>query len=231
MKAALAEVLKHPAVWRGDSLFHADVAAIDCLHPSLSAILPGGGWPKSAVTELLTNRPGSGELCLLLPALARLTQSGQRVVLIAPPHIPYPPAWQHAGVNLHYLTWVSTQTEAEALWASEQALREPACGAVVSWVKQPLGDRPARRLQLAAEKGGGCGFVLREANAVIQPSPLALRLSVEPVASGITVGVLKRRGAPYPHSVFLPHPAPTRSPVYRQSDHVMASAASAQSAI
>ncbi|PHV10432.1 translesion DNA synthesis-associated protein ImuA [Chitinimonas sp. BJB300] len=223
MHAALAEVLKHPAIWRGDGLYRANTEAIDCFHPELAAILPGGGWPKAAVTELLTHRPGCGELRLLLPALARLTQSGQRVLLISPPHIPYPPAWQSAGVDMRYLTWISASTPSDTLWASEQALREPACGAVVSWLKQPLGDQPARRLQLAAEKGGGCGFVLREAHGSIYPSPLALRLSVAAVAGGVTIHVLKRRGAPHHHPVFLPHISPARYPAYGQSHHAVAS--------
>src|SRR4051812_39379662 len=36
------------------------------------ALLPGGGWPVGAITELMPETYGIGELSLLLPALAKL---------------------------------------------------------------------------------------------------------------------------------------------------------------
>ena len=41
--------------------------------PSLDRELPDGGWPRGALTELLCDHTGIGELALMLPALARLT--------------------------------------------------------------------------------------------------------------------------------------------------------------
>jgi hypothetical protein len=52
---------------------------------ALDAVLPSGGWPESALTELLLPADGIGELRLLLPTLARLTQARQDIVLVAPP--------------------------------------------------------------------------------------------------------------------------------------------------
>ncbi|WP_263405621.1 translesion DNA synthesis-associated protein ImuA [Chitinimonas arctica] len=182
--------------------------------------MPGGGWPQSSVTELLTSRSGCGELKLLLPALASLTQAGKRVVLVAPPNIPYAPAWQAAGVDLRQLTWLAPASEHDALWAMEQALREPACGAVLGWFEQSLGDRNCRRMQLAAEQGAGCGFVLRQSPPDKTASPFSLRLGIESVAGGVAVQVLKRRGAPAARPVFLPHASLSSGQV-----HAVASAA------
>ena len=39
---------------------------------ALDAQLPGGGWPLGALTEILLQHHGIGELQLLMPALARL---------------------------------------------------------------------------------------------------------------------------------------------------------------
>ena len=61
-------------------------------HTALDALLPQGGWPRRALTELLLPADGVGELALLLPTLARLTQAGSAVAVIAPPYIPYAPA-------------------------------------------------------------------------------------------------------------------------------------------
>jgi hypothetical protein len=52
---------------------------------TLDAQLPLGGWPDAALTEILSARPGLGELTLVWPTLAGLTAAGERVVLIAPP--------------------------------------------------------------------------------------------------------------------------------------------------
>ncbi|WP_269531376.1 translesion DNA synthesis-associated protein ImuA [Chitinimonas sp. BJYL2] len=224
MTTALNDLLLHPGIWRGDGYTAALPEVTDCDHAALAPVLPGGGWPKAAVTEVLVNRAGCGELKLLLPVLARLTQAGQQVVLIAPPHIPYAPAWQAAGVDLRRLTWVAAESDADAQWATEQALRETGCGAVVAWFRQSLSDRCARRLQLAAEQGGGHGFVMRQGAAEQAASPFTLRLGVESVAGGVAVRVLKRRGAPHDRPVFLPHTAPTRQPVPVTAHHAVARA-------
>lgn len=227
--AALLDILKHPGIWRGDGYSQTSHPVVDCGHLGLAGVLPGGGWPQAAVSEIIPNRAGCGELRLLLPALAKLTQAGKQVLLIAPPHIPYAPAWQAAGVDMRYLTWVATESEHDAQWAMEQALREPACAAVVGWFRQALSDRNCRRLQLAAETGGGSGFVLREGRAEALSSPFALRLAVESVAGGVAVRVVKRRGSPDTRPVFLPHDAPRRAQSGYQH-HAVASATPAQSA-
>ena len=84
MKPALAALLHNPLVWRGDQLARADDAVCSGF-PELDRELPGGGWPKRALTELLHDAQGIGELRLLLPALGRLARSGETIVLVAPP--------------------------------------------------------------------------------------------------------------------------------------------------
>lgn len=223
MHNALAEVLKHPAIWRGDGHSQARLATQPSGHALLDQALPGGGWPKAAVSELLVSQSGVGELRLLLPAVAALTQAGRQVVLIRPPHIPYAPAWQAAGVDLRHLVWLRPSAEHDIGWAAEQALREAACGAVIAWFEQAPADRHCRRLQLAAEAGGGCGFVLRQGLDQGQSSPFGLRLGLAPVAGGLAVRLLKRRGMPLAQPLFLPHSQPAQT----RSSHAVAGTASA----
>ncbi len=211
----MAEVLKHPGIWRGTDIRHTEPMVLDCHHAALAAQLPDGGWPVAAVSELVTARAGCGELKVLLPALAALTQAGRHVVLVAPPNIPHAPAWEAAGVDMCRLTWITTANEAEAQWAMEQALRAPGCGAVVGWFNHAMVDRQCRRLQEAAEAGGASGFVLRQGRAETVASPFALRVSVQAAAGGVAVQVLKRRGAPANRPVFLPHDALKQRPYDR----------------
>ncbi|MBV1776329.1 translesion DNA synthesis-associated protein ImuA [Burkholderiaceae bacterium DAT-1] len=212
-----AHLLNDPRIWRGDSAFQSIHGNESTGHVGLDAVLPGGGWPSGAVSELVTDKPGCGELRILLPAIARLTQSGKHVLLINPPHIPYAPAWAAAGVDLNKLQWVRTLQSSDTLWAMEQALREPGCGAVIGWPDDTLNDRACRRLNLAAEQGGACGFVLREGSHAQIVSPFALRIGVRAGHGGVWLQVLKRRGTPLLQPVFIAHahqPLPKQQPAF-----------------
>ena len=161
---------------------------------ALDALLPQGGWPRGALPELLLPADGVGEMDLLLPTLARLTDAGERVVLIAPPYLAYAPAWQAAGGGLDALDIVEAPAR-DALWAFEQCLRSGACGAVVGWPQQ-ADPQALRRLQVAADSGDCLGFVLRDHKHAENPSPAALRLQY--AADSGRWQVRKCRGGPAP---------------------------------
>lgn len=163
----------------------------------LDDALPLGGWPKAALTELLLPADGVGELALLLPTLARLTQAGRRVVLVAPPYVPYAPAWRAAGVRLAWLDLIDAEPK-QAFWAFEQCLRSGACAAVVGWPQQ-VDHHGLRRLQVAADAGQALGFALRDRRHAEQASPAALRLEI---GSDRTVRVRKCRGGHPPARAF-----------------------------
>lgn len=190
---ALARVLRHPAVWRGRAPALETGPVLATGEPALDRVLPGGGWPLGGLTELLHGGDGMGELGPLMPALASLTRAGHLGVWVAPPHIPYAPALAGAGLVLSRLLWVAPVTPEDALWAAEQALAEARGGAVLVWADD-AGDRALRRLQLAAEKGGAFGVVLRHARHGAQPSPAVLRAEVVTGAGGPALRILKCRG-------------------------------------
>ncbi|MGH8140793.1 MAG: translesion DNA synthesis-associated protein ImuA [Steroidobacteraceae bacterium] len=68
----LARLLEHPAIWRGTSAARPEVLPTG--FGALDERLPGKGWPRSGLIEILVSRFGIGELSLLLPALAALTR-------------------------------------------------------------------------------------------------------------------------------------------------------------
>src|SRR3546814_14110311 len=104
-----------------------------------------------------------------------MTRAGAVVAVVAPPYLPYAPAWQAAGVDLRYIEIIDADAR-NALWAFEQCLRSAACGAVLGW---PLhADAPAlRRLQVAADGGACLGFAFRDRQHAANPSPAPLRLA------------------------------------------------------
>lgn len=198
----LDAVLADPRVWRGRrAAATGSPRGLPSRFPELDAVLPEGGFPDSALTEVHCAITGIGELGLLLPVLAK--QRGL-VALIAPPHIPYAPALAAAGLDLARLLVVHAASARERCWAMEQALRDGAASAVVAWLDQQRTSFAAlRRLQLAAETGACFGVVFRAWSERSGASPAALRLALHPVGcteaasperSGLRIAVLKCRG-------------------------------------
>lgn len=149
--------------------------------------LPGGGWPRGRLTELLPCMSGCGELGLLLPLMARCTHQGQPVVLAGPALVPGPQALIKAGVLLEHL--VVVREAGEALWAAEQCLKSGLCGSLAVWPPAGrVGEKAVRRLQLAAEQSPGPTFVVYRPNQSPPPSVSALRLGLRP---GPAVEVLR----------------------------------------
>ena len=190
----LEDILQRQPVWRGTGLAPCP-PGVATGFDALDAALPGRGWPRGELTELLGDASGIGELRLVLPALAHLGASGKRLVWLAPPHVPYAPALAAAGVDLAQLVVVQPRGRREALWAAEQVLRAPASQALLAWMPR-LRYAELQRLAVAAEAGGGLAFLFRPAAAMHESSPASLRLALEAGAGELVVRILKRRGAP-----------------------------------
>lgn len=197
---ALDSLFNAGRVWKGRPAV-APASPQPTGHAALDAVLPTGGWPEAALTEILIAAQGLGELQLLWPSLARLSAAGERIVLVAPPFVPYPQAWQNAGVDVRQLSIIQAG-ERDALWAAEQCLRSGSCGAVLCWPQQ-ADDRALRRLQVAAESGQTLAFAYRPLETARNPSPAALRIAVQGRPGQLRV--LKCRGG-------LAHPAPIAWP-------------------
>ncbi len=190
---SLDQLLQRADIWRGGRLTTA-VRAVSSGYSELDGLLPGGGWPQGALTEILMPRQGIGALRLLMPALAQLSHDDRWICWVAPPHIPYAPALVAAGVDLSRVLLVHPKAQQDGLWAVEQSLRSGNCGAVLAW---PVLDDTSvmRRLQLAAEAGDALGFLFRPQRFVKRSSPAALRIQLDTHINGnLSVSVLKRRG-------------------------------------
>jgi hypothetical protein len=159
----------------------------------LDRALPIGGWPVGALTELMPRTAGIGELRLVMPALAKLTQERRHIAFIEPPHLPYPPALAQQGVQLDRALFVTHASPASSLWAAEQMLRCAAFGAILLWIAA-IGDKELRRLQLAAEAGKTLAFLYRPPAAALQHSPAALRLCLQAAERKLSIEIKKCRG-------------------------------------
>lgn len=196
MNDALAELLRHPALWRGGGGAAAP-RTVPTGFRRLDEQLPGGGWPLSTLTELLVATAGIGEIRLLLPALCALSAGApgeaRWIAWLAPPHLPYAPALAGAGLDPARMLVIRSSDGLDVLWAMEQALRSGACAAVLGWAGA-AGTPALRRLKLAAEEGRSPGFLFRPLSHRGESSPAALRLVLTSGDDGLDVEILKSRG-------------------------------------
>jgi hypothetical protein len=193
LPATLEDLLRRQRVWRGARTTQSAVSVLPTGFAQLDGQLPGGGWPSAALTEILSSAEGSGELQLVLPALASLSAAGRRIVWLAPPHLPFAPALAAAGVDLRNVALVRTPRHRDVLWAAEQVLRARACHALLLWCRE-LRYTELRRLAVAADGSHALAMLFRPQASAQASSPAALRLMLAPASDGLDVRVLKCRG-------------------------------------
>jgi cell division inhibitor SulA/protein ImuA len=124
------------------------------------------------------------------------------VVWITPPHVPYAPALATAGLDLARLVIVRCRHPADQLWAFEQALRAPECGAAFAWLDL-ADDRALRRLAVAAREGRTWGVLWRRPGQRATAAAAPLRLALAPQDGKLAVRVLKRRGGDLAQPVYV----------------------------
>ena len=219
---SLGEILARPDVWRGDRLASAAIPALSSGFAVLDAELPGGGWPRGTLTEILADGVGLGECSLLLPALTRIREEGKWSLLVAPPHGLLGSAWASGGADLTRLAVVSPTLQPDALWAAEQALASGALGIVLCWTTHS-DARQLRRLQVAAAGSNTLVFLFRPGRVRTESSAAALRLLLCAGPRGkLSVDLFKRRGLPCTRTLTLDVPRPLKWSEEDESESTLA---------
>lgn len=179
---------------------------VACGRPEVDAALPGGAFPRGALSEL-AGGPASGKSGVALSLLAALGADELFAWVDGRGEL-YPPAAAALGVDLARLLVVRPTAGlarggdpiVAVLWAAEALLGSGAFGAVV--VDAPAAriargaDAAARRLQAAAEKGGAIGLWLSAPGSALRvPAAVRLELSAEHgrvaarrIVGGVAVG-------------------------------------------
>jgi cell division inhibitor SulA len=196
--SALDQLLEHPALWRAADRQRAPLpgaaTGLSSGYDALDQALPDAGWPTHDLMEILVCQWGSGELKLLQPALATLSQQRRWLAWVSPPWQPYAPGLQGAGIALERVLVIRTQQQRDTLWAMEECLQSACCSAVLGWPVNPT-PTSIRRLQRAAQQGNSWGILLRPQEHAQQPSPAPLRLEIAPTGQDLRVRIIKRRGS------------------------------------
>jgi hypothetical protein len=220
-------------LWRAREAASSAAAAAPAGLPTgyavLDRCLPGAGWPRQGLIEVLVDQRGIGELRLLLPALAALCRdegaadegyppprpdhagsamplhdrgSGGWIAWVSPPYRPYAPSLAAWGIDVGRMLVVNGADATE--WAMDQVLRSESCSAVLGW-SNPRNPHALRRLQLAAEASRSLAVLYRPLQAGLTPSPAVLRLALLGGGTeGLQVRIVKSRGG-RPATVNLGH--------------------------
>jgi len=146
---------------------------------SLDWLLPERGFSRGTLVEWLESRPGSGAGILALTAARVVCRAGGLLVVLDHEHSFYPPAVA-SQIALQDTIFLQPANDKDESWALDQALRCSAVAAVLAWPKR-LDSYTFRRLQLAAEQGGGVGLLIRPAAARQEPSWANVRLLVRAI--------------------------------------------------
>jgi len=165
------QILRNPAIWRANALPETSGRCLPTGFPPLDAAL-GNGWPSGAISEILTERYGIGEVMLLLAGLRGMEK--RTLLWINPPHLPYAPGLHIAGVNPSDCLIALPDTTRDAFWLTEQGAKSGACGAVFAWLEDvgpPISFALLQRLQAAAAIGDTLLFLFRPITAAVHASP------------------------------------------------------------
>jgi protein ImuA len=158
----------------------------------VDAVLPGGGFPRGALSELSGGR-ASGKTAVALALFASLEPHELAAYVDGRAEL-YPPAAAERGVDLARLLVVRPAAAAPAagaparpladaraaLWAAEALLASGAFAAVA--IDVPVGaeiegrDAVARRLQAAAERGGAVGLWLSAGSGLRVPASVRVEV-------------------------------------------------------
>jgi protein ImuA len=197
---ALRGAMRH--VWRASELAISRATTCSTEYDVLDRELPGDGWPRSSLVELLVQQAGIGEMQLLKPTLKRLS-SDRRIVFVQPPYLPQAMALREWRFNEKNVFWVRPETSADALWSTEQILKNGSCGAVILW-QRDIRLEALRRLNLVAQAADTWFWLIRPLTHTADASPSPLRLALRPAIAGVSVDVIKRRGPHCETPIFVP---------------------------
>lgn len=162
---------------------HARGRGVAALGPGLGARLPWGGLPRQALHEI-AGPAASGVAAAF--ARAFLAAHGGALVWCLDDRAarrrgePYGPGLAAFGLGPERLLLVRARDQRETLWAFEEALRSPAVACAVAELDR-LDLAASRRLQLAAEAGGGAGLVLRGEAHDLAPNAALTRWRATPL--------------------------------------------------
>ena len=146
---------------------------------ALDDIFSDQGVRRGSLVEWVGSEISSGATTVSLMTGRYVCLPSHPVVLVDPHREVFPLALSALGFDLSSLVIVHPGSLQETLWTCEEALKCEGVGLVWAAI-DALAHTDFRRLQLAAERSSGIGFLVRPEQALRHPSWAETRLLVRP---------------------------------------------------
>ena len=148
--------------------------------PLDKALARAGGITRGSLLEYVNGSGSSTATSLALLAAQEAGRAGGAIVLVDRARTFYPPAAAAWGIAMDRVVMIHPANEKDELWALDQALRCSHVAAAVGW-PQRIDSITFRRFQLAVERSGCLGVMVRPTEAMREPSWADFRMSVSPL--------------------------------------------------
>lgn len=157
---------------------------------AIEAAFPNAVFPKNAIHEFLTLAPEHAAACkgFIAGILHSLMEQGGACLWISTSRALFPPALKMFGVEPHRIIFIDVQQEKDILWAMEEALKCEGLSAVIAEVRE-ISLTASRRLQLAVEKSGVTGLILRSDANRLSTTACVARWQITPIKSELDNGM------------------------------------------
>ncbi len=158
--------------------------------PAIDGALPWQGLPRGALHEIAGAANDGAAAGFATALLARLAGDGPVLWIARRPELSAA-GLAALGLEPARLLIVNAPKRADALWAFEEALRNPALAGVVAEIDD-VDLTQSRRLQLAAEMGGTTALLLRPPGELDQASAARSRWRVAALPAHAPDGETRR---------------------------------------
>jgi protein ImuA len=151
---------------------------------TIEAVFPDGVFPKRSIHEFITVIPEHAAASdgFIAGLLASLMQDGAACVWVSTSRRLFPASLSAFNVVPERIIFIDVNTEREALWITEEALKCEGLAAVVAELNG-ISLIESRRLQLAVEGSGVTGFILRKDGSKTASTAASARWQISPLPS------------------------------------------------
>lgn len=156
----------------------------------VESAFPNGAFPSRGIHEFISTTPehsaaSDGFIGALLSVLMK---DGAGCIWISTSRKLFPASLQTFNVDPGRIIFIDVSSEQDALWIMEEALKCNGLAAVIAEINS-LDLTASRRLQLAVEKNGVTGFILRKDARKAISNIATARWKISPLPSGVEDGM------------------------------------------
>lgn len=188
-KELIERLQKDILLWEGYKPQEFDIT--ECMGIGrVETAFPNGVFPTRGIHEFISTTPEHSASTdgFISALLAVLMKNGTGCVWISTSRKLFPASLRTFNVDPERIIFMDVSKEQDVLWIMEEALKCKGLSAVIAEINT-LSLTDSRRLQLAVEKNGVTGFILRKDGRKAVSNMATARWKITPLPSGTGDGM------------------------------------------